>query len=129
MKDIFYDVDNFFGFGSPKFKFNAPLKDMSPSYLTPTKNGYQILVKCLGLADIDAKLSETRWENGRKETCICVEGKNEIANSKFNTKVEIPISDDVLASLKEITYRVECGIAVINLICERKEQEIKIKKI
>lgn len=120
MKDIFYDVDRLFGFGKPDFYFNTPCKDMRPSYLSETDKGYQILVKCLGIAEVDVTL---------KDKCLNVEGKNQIEKSNFNTKVSIPISDDVLASLKEITYRVECGIAVINLICERKEQEIKIKKI
>lgn len=120
MSNIFYDMDNFFGFGKPDFYFNTPVKDTRPNYLREVENGYQILVKCLGIKDVEVSL---------KDKCIVTTGKNEIEGSKFNTKVSIPISDDVLASLKEITYRVECGIAVINLICERKEQEIKIKKI
>lgn len=120
MSNIFYDMDNFFGFGKPNFYFNAPLKDLKPSYLKEVENGYQILVKCLGIKDVDVSL---------KDKNITVIGKNEIEGSKFNTKVSIPISDDVLASLKEINYRVECGIAVINLVCERKENEIKINKI
>lgn len=127
MYDFF---DEFFpiGFRKPeRFYFNTNgLKDQMPSQWQKTDYGYRAVVKVLGIEK--AKVEVIR-DKDYGESYIKCHGESEIDGMKFNTSVELPVVNDVLANVKKIKHKTIAGICFIDLYVEQpKEEQILIEE-
>lgn len=125
MAIFFNDFDGFFelGFGKPsKVIFNtAGLKDQMPACWNKTKTGYKARIKTLGVERVNVTVEDYG---------IKIFGENEIDGQKYDTTIELPISQDVMNNVIEIKHNTTAGITIVELIVSRPEKKnIKINRI
>lgn len=126
MYDIF---DNFFpiGFSKPvKFYFNTNgLKDQFPSVWERKEEfGYRATIKCLGIEKANVEVVEP--QNDSSTPVIKVSGESEIEGKKYNTSVELPIAEDILANVTEIHHKTIAGLCIVDIYVKQPEKR-KIK--
>lgn len=122
MKSIFSDDffdDLLLGFGRPlKIIFNTNnLKDQMPTCWEKTDSGYRCTAKTLGISEVKVSVEDYG---------IKVFGESELEGKKYNTTLELPISQDVMDNVTEINTKTINGITFIDLIVDRPERR-KIK--
>ena len=129
MTEIFDDFlnDGFFtlGFDRPRnLIFNTPgTKDIHPACWEETENGYKAICRTVGINPDDVVVDV-------KEHCILVSGKTECDGIKYSTSYELPISEDILANIRNVEYKTINGITYIYLNVIRPEKrEIKAVRI
>lgn len=94
------------------------LKDLYPSRVEKTDEGYKITLKTLGIEEVD--ISETTKG-------LLVQGKNEIDEREYSAVIEIPIAKAVMDNIKEVHVKTIAGITILNLVVEKpKERSFKI---
>lgn len=127
MTKIFDEVfDEFlWGFGKPRnliFNCNRT-KDIMPGFWEKTDDGYKCTCRTVGISPSDVKISVG-------DDYIHVSGETEIDNYKYNTKYDLPVSQEVLSNIKSIKYKTENGITIIYLHINRPEKkQINIEQI
>lgn len=121
MRSIFEDFMEL-GFGSPVYKFNTNgLYDTMPSFWKKTDEGYKVTLKTLGVSEVLVEIVDNN---------IKVYGENEIDGLKYDTTINLPVSQDVINNITEVRHKTVCGVTVLNLILDRPEKKnIKITKI
>lgn len=123
MNNFFNDFfsDDFFplGFAKPsKLVFNTNnLHDMTPARWKKTDYGYVGIFKTLGCENISLTV---------KEYGIQLFGKGEVFGNKYDTTIDLPVSEDVLDNIIEINHETKAGITKIELIVNKPEKK-KIK--
>ena len=129
MNELFDDFlnDDFFtlGFDRPrKLTFTTPgTKDIYPANWKETDNGYKAVCRTVGINPDDVVVDV-------KENCILVSGKTEYDGIKYSTSYELPISEDILANIRNVEYKTINGITYIYLNVIRPEKrEIKAVRI
>ena len=118
MNSIFDDFDKAFNelslFSKPsRLVFNTPVFDMKPTVWAKTDNGYRAIVKTLGLDKVEV----STFDYG-----VNIKGNNEIEGYNYNVDISLPVAEDVMDDVVEITHETKCGVTIINLIVERPER-------
>lgn len=113
----YVDIFDSFLFGKPRYLvFNTKnTKDMMPSFWEETDEGYKCTCRTVGIAPKDVKIEI-------KSDCISVSGQTEFDGYEYNTKYELPISNDVLNNIKKVKCKSENGISIIYLEVNKPEK-------
>ena len=92
---------------------------MFPSHWRKIDNCYECICRTVGLSEKDIKVE-------LEDYGIKISGESELFGQKYNTYIELPISDEILSDLLEIKTKTENGITVVSLILDRPEKK-KVK--
>ena len=118
------------GFGRPRnIRFNVGgTKDMNPVYwqtLTDDDNhkiGFKSTCRTVGLSPEDVKVS-------LEDNCIVVQGNSEFDGVKYDTHIEIPVSESVVGNIENIKYKTLNGLTYIYIYIKTPEYtKINIEK-
>lgn len=110
------------GFGRPtRFYFNTNgLKDQMPGCWEKIDDGYRATVKTLGITEPKIEITNSG---------IKVSGENELYGKKYNTEVNLPIAEDILNNITDITYSSVAGLTFVTVKVNRPEKKkIQIRK-
>jgi HSP20 family molecular chaperone IbpA len=103
--------------------FNCKNFDMKPSIWEKTDDGYKCTCRSVGINPEDLKVSIG-------DDYIHVEGETELDNYKYSVKYDLPVSAEILDSIKSVKYKTTNGITIIYIELEKSEKKkIKIEQI
>lgn len=123
LMSMFDEFDDLFGFGRPTvIRFNsAGTKDMTPAHFTKWKEkvvedgkevekfkGYRCIARTVGIDASDVKVSCVN--NG-----IVIQGETTYEGNRYSQYIELPISKDVMATIKSVNYTVKNGLTHVYL--------------
>ena len=96
------------------------VKDQMPAVWSKCEDGYRATVKTLGITEPKIEITDTG---------IKVSGENELYSKKYNTEVNLPIAEDILNNITDITYSSVAGLTFVTIKVNRPEKKkIQIRK-
>jgi len=111
------------GFARPtRFIFETNgVRDMNPAVWSKIENGYRAVVKTLGI--VEPKIEMT-------DTGIKVSGENELYGKKYKTEVNLPVAEEILDNITDVTYSTTAGLTFVTVKVKSPEKKkIDIHKV
>lgn len=120
MTELYRILEDFFDVVENNFR--RPVKDMRPSQVIQTKEGYRIITNTLGIREDDITVDLSH------DYILSIKGETELEHG-FNNKVNLKFDLRTIGNaIKEIKYKSRDGLTYIDIILTEPASKVKITR-